>query len=59
MIVFGIVTLGIIGMLVLLAIAVKQHGAGPLATGNAPEFTVNTFDGQRYKLSELRGKPRP
>ncbi len=57
LIVFGIVILVAVGIFVLLALAVKQHSAGPLATGNAPEFTVNTFDGQRYKLSELRGKP--
>ena len=56
-IIFGIITAVIIGILVLLAIAVRQHGAGALSSGNAPEFTVKTFDGHTYSLADLKGKP--
>lgn len=34
-----------------------QRQAPPLAAGAAPDFQITTFDGQTYKLSELRGKP--
>lgn len=57
LIVFGIVGLVVIALLVLLAVAVRQRGAGPLASGNAPEFTLTGFDGQTYTLADLQGKP--
>jgi len=56
-IVFGIVGLVIVAMLGVLALAVRQHSAPPLASGSAPDFTLTTFDGETYKLSELKGKP--
>lgn len=34
-----------------------QKNAPPLASGNAPEFELITFEGQTIRLSELRGKP--
>lgn len=57
LVIFGIIALIVMGLLVLLAVAVRQRGAGPLATGTAPDFTLTTFDGQTYTLSELRGRP--
>ncbi len=57
LIIFGIIALLIIGLLAVLAIAVRTRGAPPLASGSAPDFSLTTFDGQTYKLSELRGKP--
>ncbi len=46
----------VVALLVVLAIAVQTRGAPPLASGNAPDFSLTTFDGQTYKLSELKGK---
>jgi|SRR5581483_2174772 cytochrome c biogenesis protein CcmG/thiol:disulfide interchange protein DsbE len=57
LIIFGAVALIVMALLVVLAIAVRERGAGPLASGTAPDFTLTTFEGQTYKLSELRGRP--
>jgi cytochrome c biogenesis protein CcmG, thiol:disulfide interchange protein DsbE len=57
LVIFGIIGLVIVGMLVVLAIAVRTRGAPPLESGSAPDFSLTTFDGQTYKLSELKGKP--
>lgn len=57
LIIFAVVAAALVALLVILAVAVRQRGAGPLASGSAPEFTLKSFDGQTYKLSELRGKP--
>lgn len=57
LIIFAIIGLVILSMLALLAFAVRQRGAPPLASGIAPNFTLTTFDGQIYRLDELRGKP--
>ncbi len=57
LIIFGAIALFVISLLVVLAIAVRTRGAPPLASGNAPDFALTTFDGQTYKLSELEGKP--
>ena len=55
--IFGIVVIVLLALLGVLAIAVQQRGAGPLASGSAPEFSLTSFDGQKYTLSELRGRP--
>lgn len=55
--IFGIVVLTLLALLGILALAVQQRGAGPLASGSAPDFTLTTFEGETYKLSELRGRP--
>ena len=53
---FGAV-IGLFAVLLLLGWAMLQNGAPPLASGTAPEFELQTFDGKVLKLSELRGKP--
>lgn len=34
----------------------QLRSAPPLAAGTAPDFTLTTFDGQKYALQDLRGK---
>lgn len=57
LVVFGIIALAVVGLLALLAVAVRTRGAPPLASGSAPDFALTTFDGQTYKLADLKGKP--
>lgn len=56
MIVFGVILAAITALLVLLAVAVRERSAPPLASGVAPDFILTTFDGQKFTLSELKGK---
>lgn len=56
LVVFGLIGLVVVGLLVVLALAVRMRGAPPLASGTAPDFVLKTFDGQTYKLSDLKGK---
>lgn len=44
-------------VLLLLGWMVVQKAAPPLASGIAPDFELQTFDGKVLKLSDLRGKP--
>lgn len=46
----------ILFLLLILAWAVRTKSAPPLASGNAPDFSITTFDGQNLSMSELRGK---
>ena len=49
----------VLGLLALVAFQMRRNGplaAGPVGAGEmAPDFSLTTFDGQPYKLSELRG----
>lgn len=56
LIVFGFVGVLIIGILAVLAIAVRTRSAPPLASGTAPNFTLTTFEGETYTLESLKGK---
>jgi cytochrome c biogenesis protein CcmG, thiol:disulfide interchange protein DsbE len=55
-VVFGLV----LGLLTLVAFQMRRSGplaAGPIGAGQtAPDFTLTTFDGLTYKVSNLRGK---
>jgi len=53
---FFIAILGMFGVLLLLGWTTMQKTAPPLASGTAPEFELQTFEGKVLKLSELRGK---
>lgn len=57
LLVFGAIAAFILVLLVVLAIAVRRSGAPPLQSGDAPNFTVTTFDGQSFSLADLKGKP--
>ena len=50
----------VLALLALVAFQMKRNGplaAGPVGVGQAaPTFTLATFDGQTYKLSDLRGQ---
>ena len=54
---FLVIGLMVVGLFVLLAVAVRERGAPPLASGTAPDLTLTTFGGETYTLSQLRGKP--
>ncbi|HJW90317.1 MAG TPA: TlpA disulfide reductase family protein [Anaerolineales bacterium] len=44
-------------LLVILALGLIRSQQGPVAQGqSAPDFTLTTFDGQPYTLSEFKGK---
>jgi cytochrome c biogenesis protein CcmG/thiol:disulfide interchange protein DsbE len=46
----------IIGLIALFAFGLRARGEAQLASGPAPDFTLTSFDGQKIRLSELRGK---
>jgi cytochrome c biogenesis protein CcmG/thiol:disulfide interchange protein DsbE len=46
----------LIAILALVGIKLYQVTLGPKDTGAAPEFTLNTFDGETITMSSLRGK---
>ncbi|HZQ07574.1 MAG TPA: redoxin domain-containing protein [Anaerolineae bacterium] len=56
-IVFGMGFVVLIAVLALLTWAVRTKSAPPLESGVAPDFTLQTFDGETITLSRLRGKP--
>ncbi len=48
---------GLAALLLLLFFGLQRTQEGPVAIGQpAPDFTLTTFDGQEYSLSDLRGK---
>ncbi len=46
----------LLGLLGLLGWGLMRVQAGPRSQGPAPEFTLTTFQGDEYSLSELRGQ---
>jgi cytochrome c biogenesis protein CcmG, thiol:disulfide interchange protein DsbE len=46
----------VIGIVAFFAFGLRQRAALQPESGPAPEFTLNTFDGQQIKLASLRGK---
>lgn len=54
--VFGLVLFGVVALIFLLLYGLQLRSAPPLASGNAPPFSLTAFDGQRYSLAELKGK---
>jgi len=48
--------LGVVGLIGLLGWGVYQVQKKPLEKGMAPDFTLQSFTGQTYTLSQLRGK---
>ncbi len=55
--IFFAAIIGVFALLLVLGWTMIQKGAPALASGNAPEFELVTFEGQTIRLSELRGKP--
>ena len=51
-VVFGLV----IALIMFFAFGLKIRGEAQLSSGRAPDFTLNTFDGQTVQLSQLRGQ---
>ena len=48
---------GLAVLLAILLLGLLRSQEGPVSVGNAaPDFTLTTFDGDEYTLSELRGK---
>jgi cytochrome c biogenesis protein CcmG/thiol:disulfide interchange protein DsbE len=46
----------IIGLIALFAFGLRARGEPQIASGPAPDFTLTSFEGQKIRLSELRGK---
>jgi cytochrome c biogenesis protein CcmG/thiol:disulfide interchange protein DsbE len=52
-----IIWVALLGLLVILALGLKRTQEGPVAVGSrAPNFSLKSFDGQQFKLSDLKGK---
>lgn len=51
-----LVILGVLGFIGLLGWGLYQVQKEPLEKGMAPDFSLTSFEGQTYTLSELRGK---
>jgi len=51
-----LVILGVLGFIGLLGWGLYQVQKEPLEKGMAPDFSITSFEGQTYTLSELRGK---
>jgi cytochrome c biogenesis protein CcmG, thiol:disulfide interchange protein DsbE len=48
---------GLVLLLVIVGLMLAKRQQGPIKIGSpAPDFSLTTFDGQNYKLSDLRGK---
>jgi len=48
---------GLAILLVILLLGLLRSGEGPVGVGKvAPDFTLTTFDGEEYRLSDLHGK---
>jgi thiol-disulfide isomerase/thioredoxin len=54
---FFLILAVIAALIALLAYGVRQRSAPPLATGQAPIFSLTTFDGQHLSSADLKGKP--
>ena len=49
--------LGLGGLLLILFLGLLRTQEGPVGVGkNAPDFSLTSFDGQEFRLSELKGK---
>jgi cytochrome c biogenesis protein CcmG/thiol:disulfide interchange protein DsbE len=53
---YFIASISVLALLALLALGLNKARAGPLQSGNAPDFTLKGFDSQSVTLSELTGK---
>lgn len=51
-----LLTGALVGLLALLGWGLARAQEGPKGRGPAPDFTLETFDGQSIRLSELRGQ---
>jgi len=52
-----LVWVGVFALLGLLALGLRRSQQGPVGVGHrVPNFTLTTFDGDTYKLADLKGK---
>jgi len=47
----------VVGLLAIVGFRIRSAGAGPVALNSpAPQFALTAYDGQTYRLADLRGK---
>ncbi len=56
-VVIGLAVTVTIVLIALLALRLIQASQPALASGDAPAWELTTFDGQKYSLADLRGRP--
>jgi cytochrome c biogenesis protein CcmG/thiol:disulfide interchange protein DsbE len=54
--VFGLVLVAVVGLIFLLLYGLQLRSAPPLASGNAPQFSLTAFDGQHFSSTNLKGR---
>lgn len=46
----------VVALLLVVGVKLYQVTLGPVSSGGAPDFTLNTFDGRQITLSDLKGQ---
>ena len=53
---FPLATVLVVALIALFGLTLQSNAAEPLKSGMAPDFTFTPYDGEPFRLSDLRGK---